>query len=198
MLVYPEGTRRDPRNKKKTEISDSAWLKRERDSSVTRWVYCPRNKGFDMILTNSGNALKYIYDATVMYRGHQGENKDPTKFQAPSFAEYLSNSNIEIHIILKKYSAREFEGTEPKIDIFKLFQEKNRTMDKFYEFGSVKGVEPARASLDAPAIIRFTLFVLVIAVVVRILGPVMFATSVLLLFIASSIKFVVIYNKYLF
>lgn len=134
MVVFPEGTRFDPRRTEMIKVSQGYAYSQA--LNVLHQVLSPRVKAFHMCLVGLEGHIDAVYDVTIAYsntgEGTGGDtiNRTPT----PSLTEFLTGICPQVHIHLRRIQlvCIPKDPIECHAWLHDRFEEKDRMLQDFY------------------------------------------------------------------
>lgn len=134
MVVFPEGTRYNPENKK--VIERSKVYAEKNGFPVLEHVLTPRLKALQLCVTGLRNKADAIYDVTAAY-SNTGEFEGP-RTHAPGLADFLTGYSKQLHIHIKRIPISDVPEDEEQFKGFVIneFEEKDKLLRRFYATGT--------------------------------------------------------------
>lgn len=110
LVIFPEGTRFDPRNpkvlKNSQEHAGALGIPR------LNHVLSPRTTGFELILKHIKRHFNAVYDITIMYDGPEACKRDTlARLPAPNMFKFFSGYCTKVHIHIKRVPIEQLPDT---------------------------------------------------------------------------------------
>lgn len=131
MVVFPEGTRFNPNRPE--IIQKSKQFAKERGLHDYEYVLAPRMRGFKISLEHLWDHIDAVYDVTIAY-SHTVDPDTGKRMKSPGMPGFLSTTNPELHIYIKRIEVHEVPRTEDSLKVWmnERFKEKDLLLSSFY------------------------------------------------------------------
>ncbi|KAL5508983.1 hypothetical protein EMCRGX_G004255 [Ephydatia muelleri] len=152
LVIFPEGTRFDPRNPKSIRTSQEQAM----TLGIPRLnhVLSPRTTGFELVLTHIKRHFKAVYDVTIMYDGPEVYKRETlARLPAPDMFRFFSGYCTKVHIHIRRIPIELLPDTpeEQRKWLYSAYMEKERLIHTLLTDGKYNQPE-----LNMPLPLRVT------------------------------------------